>query len=185
MTPDVSRAIFVAIAAIAVVVFWSLGAYNRLVGLRNAIVTAFAQIDEQLRRRQALLQALLEALREDLPSEQSTLDAVAAAAQQVLAAAEAARTRVCIAEPVNQLAAHEVQLRSALTRLHALVEQHGELHQREDIAPRTTELREIEVKLGFARQLFNEASVQYNRAVQQFPTRLLKPMFRFVEAGRL
>jgi LemA protein len=185
MTMDGSRWILIAIAGVALLVFWSLGAYNRLVGLRSAIVAAFAQIDEQLRRRQALLQGLLEGLRADLPSEQVTLDAVAAAAQQVQACAEAARTRACVAAPVNQLGAQEGQLAAALTRLHSLVEQHAELREREDISPRVAELRDVDLRLGFARQLFNEASMQYNRAVQQFPTRLLIAMFRFGEAGRL
>jgi LemA protein len=185
MTPEVTRWIFIAIAVIAVLVFWGIGAYNRLVGLRGAIVAAFAQIDEQMRRRQALLHALLEPLRADLPSEQGALDAVAAALQQVMAAAEAARAKVCMAVPIGQLSTHEGQLAAALTRLHALIEQHAQLRERDDIAPRAAELREIETRLGFARQLFNEASLQYNRAVHQFPTSMLISMFRFGEAGRL
>ena len=182
---DVSRGVPFALGIVALLVFWSLGAYNRLVALRGAIGAAFVQVDEQLRRRQALLQALLETLRPELPSELGALDAVANALQQVQASTESARARVCVAEPIERLAAYEVQLTAALARMGALIEQHAELRQREDVAPRTAELREIDVKLGFARQLFNDASLKYNGAVQQFPTRLLKPMFRFVEAGRL
>ena len=46
MTPLV-----VALAIFAVLLFWAVGAYNRLVALRNAIGEAWAQIDEPLRRR--------------------------------------------------------------------------------------------------------------------------------------
>ncbi|HOX90567.1 MAG TPA: LemA family protein, partial [Burkholderiaceae bacterium] len=36
---------------ILLVIFWGVGAYNRLVGLRNRFKNAFAQIDVQLKRR--------------------------------------------------------------------------------------------------------------------------------------
>ena len=43
------------IAAAALLVFWSLGAYNRLVALRNRIGAAFVPVDDALRRRAAAL----------------------------------------------------------------------------------------------------------------------------------
>ena len=46
----------------AALLFWIVGAYNRLVRLRAAIVRQFAPVDEQFRQRQALLQQQLEAL---------------------------------------------------------------------------------------------------------------------------
>jgi len=45
---------------IAVVVFWVIGAYNRLVSLRNVFKNAFAQIDVQLKRRYDLIPNLVE-----------------------------------------------------------------------------------------------------------------------------
>ena len=41
----------ISIAVIAVLIFWSVGAYNRLVRLKNIIANAFGQIDVQLKRR--------------------------------------------------------------------------------------------------------------------------------------
>jgi LemA protein len=38
----------------AVLVFWTVGAYNRLVGLRNELLRCFAPVDEQFRARHAL-----------------------------------------------------------------------------------------------------------------------------------
>ena len=40
-------------------------------------------------------------------------------------------------------------------------------------------------RLGFARQLFNDAVRHHNEAVQQFPTRLLAGLFGFGLAGPL
>ena len=41
------------IAAAALLVFWGLGAHNRLVALRNGIIAAWTQVDEPLQRRAA------------------------------------------------------------------------------------------------------------------------------------
>jgi len=166
-----------------VLLFWIIGAYNRLVGLRNAISAAFAQVDEQLRRRQQLLYGLVEVLRPMMAAE--PLDALGAAVQQVQAAADATRPRACSAAAAASLGVAESVLSAALARWLMSVEQHEELRDREDMALRIAELRDIDLKLGFARQLFNDASLQYNRAVHQFPTRLLQPLFRFHSAGRL
>ena len=53
------------------------------------------------------------------------------------------------------------------------------------MAPLVKALREAEPRLGFARQLFNEAVQAYNDAVRLFPTRLLARLFGFGTAGRL
>ena len=96
----------------AVLLFWIIGAYNRLVGLRNAISAAFMQVDEQLRRRQQLLQTLAEALRPVMAAELSTLDTLGAAVQQVQAAADATRPRACSAAAAASLGVAESVLSS-------------------------------------------------------------------------
>ena len=48
-----------AVAAGAVVVFWMLGAYNRLVALRNGVGAAWRPVAELLAARAAALRALL------------------------------------------------------------------------------------------------------------------------------
>lgn len=50
---SVSEVILLALGA--TVLFWAVGAYNRLVRLRNEIANAFAQIDVQLKRRHDLI----------------------------------------------------------------------------------------------------------------------------------
>jgi len=47
--------LIIVLAAGAVVLFWAVAAYNRLVGARNAYGNAFAQIDVQLTRRYELI----------------------------------------------------------------------------------------------------------------------------------
>lgn len=169
----------------AVIAFWMVGAYNRLVELRNAIGSAWAQIDGQMGRRRDALLPLAGALRQPLPSEQGTLDALLAAQAQVQAAAEGVRGRVVSARGVAALATAEGVLGSALSRLRALVSQHADIAEREDVARWLRELHDAEHQLAFARQLFNAGGQAYDQALRQFPTRLLRPVFGFEPAGRL
>lgn len=50
----------VSVIVLAILIFWGVGAYNRLVRLRNVIANSFAQIDVQLKRRYDLIPNLVE-----------------------------------------------------------------------------------------------------------------------------
>ncbi len=70
----------VVLVIVAVVVFWVVGAYNRLVSLRNKFKNAFAQIDVQLKRRYDLIPNLVETAKGYMKHERETLEAVISAA---------------------------------------------------------------------------------------------------------
>ncbi len=173
------------IAGAAVLVFWMLGAHNRLVALRNRIVLAWAQMDESLQRRAAAVAALLDGLRAHLPDESGALDAVAAAHKLLQNAADALRLRPAQAQRAAAWAAAEATLAAALARLLALLEQRPELGAAEDIAPHAAALRDASQRLAFARQLFNDGVGGYNDAVRVFPTNLVAALFGFGPAGKL
>ncbi len=173
------------LATAAVLVFWTLGAYNRLVALRNAIGTAWQLVDEVLARRGDAVRALAAALRQPLSGEQGALDALLAAQDQVQRAAEALRARPVQDGLAAALLAAESAMASAASRVLALLEQQADLRHAADVAAPATVLRDSAARLVFARQLFNEAALAYNAAVQQFPTRLLTSLFGFGAAGRI
>ena len=174
-----------AAAVAAVLVLWVLGAHNRLMQLRNAIHAAWGQIDEQLRRRREHLPPLLAALREPLAAESATLDAVQAALERQLAAAEALRARPTAGEAVGALARAEAELASTVARLLALLDQQPAQRQRDEVGAALRELHDADLRLAFARQWFNDAVDAYNGALQQFPTRLLRPLLGLAPASRL
>lgn len=173
------------LGGIALLVFWMVGAYNRLVGLRNTVVTAWTQCDEQLRRRSTVLESLVAALREYLPAEHATFDAALAAEQQLQIAADAVRMKPVRAATALNLVTAEGVLASALARLTPPIEQHEPLREDAEIGTALIELHDADLHLGLARRAFNSAVDSYNAAVRQFPARLLAQMFAFDEAGRL
>lgn len=169
----------------AVLAFWGIGAYNRVMLLRNEIGKAYAQLDDALTRRFAHGDLLLERLRERLPSEQASLDALAAAQVEAKAAAQAVRTRPYAADPVAHLAVAAAVHGAAMTRMVSLVEHHAELSADPDLGGAVDELKMIDRQRAFSRQVFNQAVDAYNASIRQFPTRVLVSFVGFSEARSL
>jgi LemA protein len=180
-----SLGLLAALVAAAILVFWMLGAYNRLVALRNAIGAAWQQVDEALARRATAVVPLVTALRAPLAAEGAALDALLAGQAQVTAAADALRERPVRPEATAALVRAESAMSSAGARVLALLDLDAALRDREEVAPLVAQWRESEPRLAFARQLFNEAVQAYNDAAAQWPTRLLVPVYGFGPAGRL
>ncbi len=170
---------------VAVLVFWGVGAYNRLVRLRNVIGNSFAQIDVQLKRRYDLIPNLVEVARKYAAHERETLEAVTAARNQAKSAADLARTRPTAAGAMTSLSMAEQVLGSAMTKLMAIVEAYPELKADQSLRELSEELTSTENKVAFSRQLFNDATLDYNNAALQFPTSLMANLFGFREAAML
>ena len=173
----------VAIAALLVV--WATGAYNRLVRLRNEISNAFAQIDVQLKRRHDLIPNLVEVARKYMEHERDTLERVTAARAQVMAATELVKSKPLEAGPIKSLGLAEGVLAGAMGRFQATVEAYPELKADARMQELSEELTHTENRIAFARQLFNDATLDYNNAAQQFPTNVVAGVFSFREADML
>jgi len=172
-------------ALLALFLFWAVGAYNRLVRLKNIIANAFGQIDVQLKRRYDLIPNLVEATKKYLLHERETLEAVIAARNQARAASDAARTRPTRASEVMALAVAEQALGSSLGRLFAVAEAYPELKADAAIRELSEELTSTENKIAFGRQAYNDAVLDYNSAQAQFPTLLIAHLFGFAPSAIL
>ena len=173
------------IALLAILVFWAVGAYNRLVRLKNTIANAFGQIDVQLKRRYDLIPDLVEAAKKYLSHERETLEAVINARNQAKSASDAVRSRPANALAVTTLAVAEQALTNSLGSLFALNEAYPELKADETIRELSEELTSTENKVTFARQAFNDAVLDYNNAQGQFPAVLIAKAFNFAPSAML
>lgn len=164
----------------AALLFWVVGAYNRLVGLRSTIVRRFAPVDEQFRLRHALLHEQLETLAPLLTGSGAALDALNAACQQAEAACSHAKLRPGSPGAIASLRLAEEILREARARVAELLPQTNA--ETQELGARLTA---TDTTLAFARRQFNDAVLEYNHAVQQFPTALIVSLFGFRTAGTL
>jgi LemA protein len=169
------------LAAGAVLVFWMLGAYNRLVELRNAIGAAWQLVDDVLKRRGEAIQQLVAGLREPLAAEHGALDTLVVAERQLRSAADALGARPLMAPRAAALVGAEAALAAAASRVLSLQAQGAA----GALAPHRAVLDEATARLAFVRQLFNDAVAAYNAAARQFPTRLLTRLYGFGTAGRI
>ena len=181
MSPN--NLIYIALAAL--LVFWAVGAYNRLIRLKNAIANSFGQIDVQLKRRYDLIPNLVEAAKKYLIHEQATLEAVISARNQARAASDVVRSRPANALAVTTLAAAEQALGGSLGHLFAVAEAYPDLKADQTIRELSEELTSTENKVSFARQAFNDAVLDYNNAQGQFPAVLVARMFSFAPSAML
>lgn len=173
------------IVLLAVAIFWAVGAYNRLVRLKNVIANAFGQIDVQLKRRYDLIPNLVEAAKKYLQHERDTLEAVISARNQARTASDAVRSHPANAQAVVALAAAEQALDGSLGRLFAVAEAYPELKADQTIRELSEELTSTENKVSFARQAYNDAVLDYNNAQGQFPALLLARLFGFAPSAML
>lgn len=168
-----------------VLVFWVLGAYNRLVRLRRAVAQAWVQAEAPLTRRGQLLPELSAWVLQEMPQEQAALTALAQAQDAVAQAARSLQASPVSASAAASLVSSLARLDASLARLQALCEMHAGLREQTLVQAAMTEWRELEGRLVFGRQLYNDAVQVYNDAVAEFPTRWLVGWFRFQAAGRL
>ncbi len=174
-----------ALAAAVVIVFWMLGAYNRLMALRNGIGSAFAKLDDGLASAAEVALALAAALRGAMANEQGALDALVHTSTQLQAAVSRVRGQAASAFAAATVTAAMAEFGAAGSRVRALAEQQPALANdaAADVARQLAAWRDADARIAFARQLFNDAVNRYNEAARQFPTRLLARLFGLAPAG--
>ncbi len=167
---------------IAIIVFWAIGIYNRLVNERNRVRNAFAQIDVQLTRRHDLIPNLVEAVKGYMKHERETLEAVIKARNAASAALDAAKADPACAMAIKELGASEGALGAMLGRLFALSEAYPDLKANQNMMQFQEELASTENKIAFSRQAFNDSVMGYNNSVQNFPNNVIAGFFNFESA---
>ena len=164
---------------IALVVAYAIGIYNKLISLRNRVKNAFAQIDVQLTRRHDLIPNLVEAVKGYMKHERETLEAVVEARNAAVSGLKAAAADPSNADAIKALAAAETTLTGTLGKLFALAEAYPDLKASQNMRQFQEELASTENKVAFSRQAFNDAVLNYNNAVESFPSNLVANAFSF------
>jgi LemA protein len=161
------------IVVILIIVYIAI--YNGLVGLRNQVKNAWAQIDVQLKRRHDLIPNLVETVKGYMEHERGTLEAVTNArnlAQSLTAGGN-----------VAEIGKAEGALSSALSRLLAVVENYPNLKANQNFLALQEELTSTENKISFSRQYYNDSVLGYNNKIQMFPSNIVASMGGFQQSN--
>src|SRR5512138_1927018 len=163
-----------AIMQLAVLVILALSvtgcSYNTFVTQEEAIKAQWAQVENQLQRRNDLIPNLVNTVKGYASHEQGVFQAVADSRAKLAGA----RT------PEDTMAAANQQS-SALARLLAVVENYPQLKANEQFNRLMDELSGTENRIATERMRYNERVQEYNTLRRRFPSNLTAALFGFKE----
>jgi LemA protein len=164
------KALFGARLAVVVLIAATLSgcSYNTFTTQEEAIKAAWAEVQNQLQRRNDLIPNLVETVKGYASHEEGIFKAIADSRTQLLQAKS----------PEETIAAANQQS-SALGRLLAVVENYPNLKANEQFNRLSDELSGTENRLSVARMRYNERIQEYNSATRRFPGNVTAKMFGF------
>ncbi|MGN1000755.1 MAG: LemA family protein [Bacilli bacterium] len=162
---------WIIVVILVLLVLYVISAYNGLVRERNKVKDQWAQIDVQLKKRVDLIPNLVETVKGYAKHEKTTFE-------DVVKARNAFASANTVAEEIEA----NNQITGALNKLFALSESYPELKANENFLSLQADLKDIEEKVSYARQFYNDTVLTYNNKVEMFPTNIIANIFGFKQS---
>ncbi len=164
---------------LGVIVLIGIGGYNGLVGSRESVNKAWANVETSYQRRADLIPNLVNTVKGAADFEKSTLTAV------MEARSKATSIRIdpnnMTPEKLQEYQAAQAQVGGALSRLLAVAENYPQLKAVESFNQLQAQLEGTENRINEARRQYNEAAQSYNTSRSKFPRVILASLFGFKE----
>lgn len=161
-------ALIIIAVIVALLLVYVVSTYNSLVDLRNKVRDQWSQIDVVLKNRNDLIPNVVETVKGYAKHEKETLNAVIEARNKA-ASATTSEEEMKAAGEVSQ----------ALGRLFALAESYPDLKANQNFMDLQANLKEIEEKIRFARQFYNDTVLSYQNKIEMFPSNIVANIFGF------
>jgi len=142
--------------------------YNTFVTQEEAIKTQWAQVENQLQRRNDLIPNLVE-----------TVKGIAQQERDVFGQIAESRAKLSGAQTTDQKIQAANEQSTALARLLVIVENYPQLRSNEQFARLMDELSGTENRLAVERMRYNEKVQQYNVQRRKFPSNITAGIFGF------
>ena len=168
MITGIAIALIVVVVIIVVLVLVTIGMYNGLVKLRNAVEEAFSTMDVYMKKRFDLIPNLVETVKGYAGHEKDTLE-------RVIQARNFAQSAGSPEDRING----DNQLTGALKSLFAISEGYPQLRANENFMDLQRQLQTVEQDIANSRKYYNGTVRMYNTKTEVFPNSLVASMFRF------
>ncbi len=152
---------------IFLVLFYVAITYNNLINLRTKIERSWAQIDVFLKRRYDLIPNLVETVKGYAKHERETLESVMKARAGLLEGSAEERGNATLATS------------KGMKTLFAVAENYPDLKANENFLKLQEELVATENSISYVRISYNDSVLDFNTALQTFPSSIIANMFGF------
>ncbi len=169
------------IGGFALLVFWSIGAYNRLVSLSEGTESQWANVQSAYQRRADLIPNLIATVKGYADFEQETLKGVIEARSKATSVQVSADELT--PERIAAFQKAQGELKGALSRLLVTVERYPDLKANQNFLALQNQLESTENRINVARDRFNEQVRNFNSAVKRIPTSLVASIGGFEARG--
>jgi LemA protein len=163
--------LYIVLGVLVLGIVFVIGKYNSLIGLRNRVKEAWADIDVQLKRRFDLIPNLVNTVKGYAEHESGIFERVTEA-----------RSHAMQANTVAEKSQADNMLTGTLKSLFAVAEAYPDLKANQNFLELQKELSDTENKIQAARRFYNGNVRDWNTAVQIFPSNIIASMFNFKEA---
>lgn len=147
-----------------------IGIYNALVGLKNDIKKAWANIDVLLKQRTDELPKLIASVKGYMKHEKGLLEEITKA-----------RTSFMSAKTLDQKAKADSAISGALKSLFAVAENYPNLKANENFIQLQGRISGIENELSDRREFYNDSVNTFNTRIQSFPDMIIANMMALKE----
>ena len=168
--------LIVIVLLVLLLVIWGIRAYNGLVGLRNRVANGWAQIDVQLKQRADLVPNLVQTVKGYASHESTVLEEV------TKARADVAQVQTAGGDQMQARADAEQRLGQSLVTLMARAEAYPELKANQNFLDLQRQLKDLEDKIAYARQFYNDVVQRLNTRIETVPSNIIASLFHFRQA---
>lgn len=168
--------LIVIVLLVLLLVIWGIRAYNGLVGLRNRVANGWAQIDVQLKQRADLVPNLVQTVKGYASHESTVLEEV------TKARADVAQAQTAGGDQMQARADAEQRLGRSLVTLMARAEAYPELKANQNFLDLQRQLKDLEDKIAYARQFYNDVVQKFNTRIETVPSNIIASLFHFRQA---
>lgn len=160
--------IITAIAA-AVVILVLIVLYNSLVGKKNQVATAYSSIDVLLKKRFDLIPNLIKAVQRYMQHEAGVLTEITEMRAKAIAGQMNEGEAVDLDRKATQ----------AIGRIMVAAENYPDLKASQNFVDLQASLNEVEEQISAARRAYNASVLDYNNAVEMFPSNIMAGLMRY------
>ena len=170
--------LIIILVLVVLLVIWGIGIYNGLVNLRNRVANGWAQIDVQLKQRADLVPNLVQTVKGYASHESTVLEEVTKARADVAQA----QAQTAGGDQMQARAAAEQRLGQSLVTLMARAEAYPELKANQNFLDLQRQLMDLEDKIAYARQFYNDVVQKFNTRIETVPSNIIASLFHFRQA---